>query len=291
MGTPRAKDVEGAGAGHNEESREITFKIFRYAPEDGEKPYYSNFKIPVCKGMTVLEGLHYIKENIDSTLTYRYSCRMGICGSCGMFINGFPRLACNVQIFHLDSDVIEVKPMPNHDVIKDLVPDLAPFFEKHRGVMPYLLRKDLSEQENPSSEYFQSPDELLRYIQFAYCIKCGLCISACPTAATDPEYTGPQALSQAHRYNTDTRDEGSDERIAAVSGPHGPWACHFAGACSEVCPRGVDPAFAIQLLKGDIVARKLRLRRSKPGNKAMGPYTEAVRNPEIPEAPEPTVKK
>lgn len=290
MGTPQAKDLTGAGGGHDEKPRDITFKIFRYAPEDGDKPYFSTFKIPVGRGMTVLEGLHYIKERIDATLSYRYSCRMGVCGSCGMFVNGFPRLACNVQILHLHSDVIEVKPMPNHDLIKDLVPDLAGFFDKHRGSMPYLLRRDVSEQESPSSEYFQSPEELLRYIQFAYCIKCGLCLSACPTAATDPDYRGPQALTQAYRYNADTRDEGADRRIAQVADTHGPWRCHFAGACSEVCPRGVDPAFAIQLLKGDIVARKLGLRRSAPGNETMGPYTEAVRDPEIPEAPPPTVK-
>jgi succinate dehydrogenase / fumarate reductase iron-sulfur subunit len=291
MATPQAKRNEGTVADSGEKPRDVTFKIFRYAPEDGEKPYFSRFQIPVKKGMTVLEGLHYVKERIDATLSYRYSCRMGICGSCGMFINGFPRLACNVQILHLNSNVIEVKPMPNHDLIKDLVPDLAGFFEKHRSAMPYLVRRDISEQETPDSEYFQSPEELLRYIQFAYCIKCGLCLAACPTAATDPEYKGPQALSQAHRYNTDTRDEGADQRIAAVSGSHGPWRCHFAGACSEVCPRGVDPAFAIQLLKGDIAARKLGLRRSRPGSKTMGPYVEAVRDPEIPEAPAPTVKK
>ncbi len=285
-----SNDSKSAGLRAKEEARDITFKVFRYAPEDGERPYFSNFTVPVTKGMTVLEGLHYIKEHFDATLTYRYSCRMGICGSCGMFVNGFPRLACNVQILHLDSETVEVKPMPNHDLIKDLVPDLSGFFEKHRLSKPYLIRRDKLEQENPAYEYFQSPEELLRYIQFAYCIKCGLCVAACPTAATDPDYRGPQALAAAYRYNVDTRDEGAEERIEGVGGAHGPWLCHFAGACSEVCPRGVDPALAIQLLKGDIVARGLGCRKSEPGAKPMG-KREGARRPEVPDAPEPTVGK
>ncbi len=285
-----SKDSQHAGGGSAVETREIAFKVFRYSPEEGARPYFSHFKVPVSVGMTVLEGLHYIKEHFDATLSYRYSCRMGVCGSCGMFINGFPRLACNVQILHLESDTIEIKPMPNHDLIKDLVPDLSRFFEKHRLSKPYVVRRDPAEQENPRSEYFQSPEELLRYLQFAYCIKCGLCVSACPTAATDPQYRGPQALAIAYRYNADTRDEGTEERLAEVAGPAGPWRCHYAGACSEVCPRGVDPAFAIQLLKGDIVARKLRLRKSREGAKPMEKRTGQKR-PEVPDAPEPTVKK
>jgi succinate dehydrogenase / fumarate reductase iron-sulfur subunit len=281
---------QSAGSGSDEKARELTFKVFRYSPEEGVPPHYSSFQVPVSKGMTVLDGLHYVKEHFDATLSYRYSCRMGICGSCGMFINGFPRLACNVQILHLGSDTIEVKPMPNHDLIKDLVPDLSGFFDKHRLSMPYLVRLDRQEQENPTSEFFQSPEELLRYIQFAYCIKCGLCVAACPTAATDPEYRGPQALAAAYRYNADTRDEGADQRIAGVAGPHGPWRCHFAGACSEVCPKGVDPAFAIQLLKGDIVARGLGMRRGHQGARPMG-VRSGKRRPEVPDAPEPTVGK
>jgi len=278
------------GPGSDERIQEVEFKVFRYSPEDGGKPYFSHFKVPVKKGMTVLEGLHYIKEHFDSTLAYRYSCRMGICGSCGMFVNGFPRLACNAQILHLSSTRIEVKPMPNHDLIKDLVPDLSKFIDNHRRSMPHLIRRDKNEQEKPVSEYFQSPEELIRYIQFAYCLKCGLCVAACPTAATDPSYRGPQALAAAYRYNADTRDEGAEERIAAVSGPHGPWRCHFAGACSEVCPRGVDPALAIQLLKGDIVARGLKGHKCREGAKPMGPHT-APRRPEVPDAPEKSIGK
>jgi succinate dehydrogenase and fumarate reductase iron-sulfur protein len=174
---------------------------------------------------------------------------MGVCGSCGMFINSYPRLACNTQILELDSDVIHLKPLPNFDMIKDLVPDLSVLFHKHRSVKPFTIRKDMSLDDSPSGEFFQSVEELERYLQFAYCIKCGLCMAACPTVATDRRYLGPQPLTQAYRYDIDSRDDGSDEREDEALGPHGAFRCHFAGACSEVCPKGVDPALGIQLMK------------------------------------------
>ena len=268
-----------------------TFEILRYNPDSGEKPHFKSYKVPVPKGMTVLDGLHYIKENYDATLAWRSSCRMGVCGSCGMFINGLPRLACNLQIAHLESETIRIKPLPNFDIIRDLVPDLAGFFEKHRSVKPYLIRKEVEELNNPTGEYFQSVDELVNYVQFTYCIKCGLCLSACPTVATDDRYLGPQALGAAYRYDADTRDGGFDERAEVVFDRHGVWRCHFAGACSEVCPKGVDPAMAIQLLKRDIILKKLRLKKSKEPAPLAPPVTDWTPNPKIPKAPEPTVTK
>ncbi len=270
--------------------KEVTFKILRYNPETDKAPSVKSYTVPVIKGMTVLDGLHWIKENVDSTLAWRSSCRMGVCGSCAMFINGLPRLACNNQIVHLDSDVINIKPLPNYDIIRDLVPDLEGFFQKHRSVKPYLIRKDVEELESPTGEYFQSPEELTNYIQFAYCIKCGLCLAACPTVATDDKYLGPQALAQAWRYIADTRDDGSKEREEEIFSGHGAWRCHFAGACSEVCPKGVDPAFAIQLLKQDIFMKKLRLRKEKSVAQLAPKIEKWERNPNIPNAPEPTVK-
>jgi succinate dehydrogenase / fumarate reductase iron-sulfur subunit len=190
-----------------------------------------------------------------------------------MLINGRPRLACNTQIAELNSDVVAVGPLPNFSIIKDLVPDLHPMFEMHRELLPYLIRDDPQEQDDPTGEYWQAPHELEQYLQFSYCIKCGCCMAACPTVATDAHYAGPMPLGQAHRYNNDTRDAGFGQRREVLSGGRGPWRCHFAGECSQVCPKGVDPAKAIQLMKRELVSDLLRLRRRRsPAALAEAPH-------------------
>lgn len=286
--------IETVSAKQTERAEEIIttvqFKVLRCDGKGVAKPRVDSFEVPVKKGTTVLDGLHHIKENLDSTLAWRYSCRMGVCGSCGMFINSFPRLACNTQITELESDVIHLKPLPNFDIIKDLVPDLSVLFEKHRLVKPYTLREDLAEVENPTGEFFQSLDEVERYLQFAYCIKCGLCMAACPTVATDRRYLGPQPLAQAYRYNADSRDEGFRARKDVVLSPHGAFRCHFAGACSEACPKGVDPAFGIQLLKRQAFAGALGFLRLKKAAAVAPPVSSAKKLEGIPEAPKRTVQ-
>jgi succinate dehydrogenase / fumarate reductase iron-sulfur subunit len=270
--------------------KNVTFEVLRYNPETDRKPMMKSYQVPLKKGMTVLDGLLWLKENVDNTLAWRSSCRMGVCGSCGMFINGKPRLACNNQIVHLESDKIQVKPLPNFEIIRDLVPNLEEFFHKHRSLKPYLIRRELQELNNPTGEFFQSPGELVDYIQFAYCIKCGLCLSACPTVATDSRYHGPQALAQAWRYNADSRDEGAQDREKEVYSRDGVFGCHFAGECSQVCPKGVDPGFAIQLLKRDVFFKSLSHRKERPGA-ALSPKVENwTPRADIPKAPERTVK-
>jgi succinate dehydrogenase / fumarate reductase iron-sulfur subunit len=286
--------IETVSAKQTERTEEIIktvqFNVLRYDGKGVTKPRVDSFEIPVKKGTTVLDGLHHIKENLDSTLAWRYSCRMAVCGSCGMFINSFPRLACNTQITELGSDVIHLKPLPNFDIIKDLVPDLSVLFEKHRLVKPFTLREDLAEIDNPTGEFFQSLDELGRYLQFAYCIKCGLCMAACPTVATDRRYLGPQPLAQAYRYNADSRDEGFKARKDVVLSPHGAFRCHFAGACSEACPKGVDPAFGIQLLKRQAFAGALGFLRLRKAAAVAPRVSSAKRLEGIPEAPKKTVQ-
>jgi succinate dehydrogenase / fumarate reductase, iron-sulfur subunit len=268
----------------------VRFEVLRYNPETDKSPQLRNYSVPVTKGMTVLDGLHWIKEHLDRTLSWRSSCRMGICGSCGMFINGLPRLACNNQIVHLHSDVVVVKPLPNYDIIRDLVPDLESLFNKHRAVKPHLIRKDLAEQNLPTGEYFQSREELVNYIQFAYCIKCGLCLSACPTVATSKEYTGPQALTQAWRYLADSRNEAAQESAEEIYSDHGVYRCHFAGACSQVCPKGVDPAMAIQLAKKDAFLKSFGLRKQRQATSVAPPVKNWTPQGDIPKAPERTIK-
>jgi succinate dehydrogenase / fumarate reductase, iron-sulfur subunit len=268
----------------------VSFEILKYDPMKDKEPFLRHYSVPVTKGMTVLDGLNWLKEHKDNSLCWRSSCRMGVCGSCGMFINGLPRLACTIQIVHLHSDQITIKPLPNFDIIRDLVPDLESLFDKHRSVKPYLIRKDLKEQDHPTGEYLQSNQELLNYIQFAYCIKCGLCLSACPTAATSRNYAGPQALAQGWRYTADSRDEGAQERVDDLYSPHGVYRCHFAGACSQVCPKGVDPALAIQLAKKDAFLKSIGLRKQRQTAIVAPQAPGRVSKPDIPAAPVPTVK-
>ena len=273
------------------EPRDITVYIERYDPERDEQPRWrQEYSLRVEPGMTVLDGLHAIKESQDATLCYRFSCRMGVCGSCGMLINGRPALACNTQILEVTNRVLTVAPMPNFDIVRDLVPDLSRFFEKHGSVLSHLRPQDEQERDDPTGEYFQSPKQLLDYVQFSYCIRCGLCVSACPTVATDDSYLGPMALAQAHRYNADTRDSGFDSRKQVVAARGGVFSCHYAGECSNVCPKGVDPARAIQLLKRELVFDYLRLRRHREPAPVMGPPEHAERRPEIPEPPPHTVE-
>ena len=267
---------------------ELVLRVRRFEPEKDAGPRWEDHRIEVADGMTVLDGLWKIKENGGPTLAWRSSCRMGICGSCGMLINGRPRLACNTQLSELGGATVSVAPLPNFDTVKDLVPDLGPMFEAHREVQPYLIREDTEEQENPTFEYRQTPRQLERYAQFSYCIKCGCCIAACPTVATDHVYAGPMPLGQAQRYNGDSRDAGFGARAQALSGELGPWRCHFAGECSQVCPKGVDPAKAIQLLKRELVFDLVHLRRRKPAA-PVAAEPHGHRRPDVPDPPPRTV--
>lgn len=268
-------------------TRKITFRLHRYDPERDAAPHRETRELAVVEGMTVLEALHLIKSEQDPTLTWRSSCRMGICGSCGMFINGLPRLACQTQVLHLEAEVVEVAPLPNYPTIKDLVPDLMPLFDKHATVRPYLIPTNGGAPTD--SEYLQTPEEREAYGQFSICIKCGLCMSACPTMATDPAFLGPQPLAQAFRYTADCRDAGLAQRLGALDALHGPFQCHLAGACTDACPKGVDPALAIQLLKRTLSLEALGLRgRKRPASVVPLP-SEYVANETIPEPPPRTV--
>jgi succinate dehydrogenase / fumarate reductase iron-sulfur subunit len=267
--------------------KQVTFKVQRYNPEDGSAPHWQEFTVPSSRGMTVLDGLIYIKENRDSTLAFRASCRMAICGSCGVLINNYPHLACHTQIEEFNSNTLTIKPLPNQPIIKDLVADLAPMFNVHKSIKPYIIREDAGEVKNPTAEFSQLPQELDTFLQFTYCIKCGICVSACPTSASDKLFLGPQAMAQCYRYCADSRDDGQPERFSVVDTDHGVWRCHLAGACSEACPKGLDPALAIQLLKRQLASQALGLGKKQPPSSVVSPPTET--KPKVP-FPEFTVK-
>jgi succinate dehydrogenase / fumarate reductase iron-sulfur subunit len=230
-------------------SKTITLRISKFNPEKDLRTAFHAFTVPYQRWTTVLDAILEVKSHQDHSIGVRYSCRQATCGSCGMIINGKPRLACFTKISELDSDVVTVEPMNNFPLIRDLAVGFERMFSTHKRIKPYVIRED-SETNPGTKEFLQSPEDVEKYIQFASCIKCGLCNSACPTMTTDSTFIGPQGLAQAYRYVADNRDKGKDERLRIIDEPHGIWRCHFAGSCSQVCPKGVDPAMGIQLLRG-----------------------------------------
>lgn len=236
-------------------SQSITLRIAKYNPVHDTEKKFMEFNIPYEKWTTVLEAILEVKKHFDHSVAVRYSCRQATCGSCGMIINGKPKLACFTKISELNSNIITVEPMNNFPIIRDLAVKFERLFDTHHKVKPYIIRDDTEITTN-TKEFLQSPEEVEQYIQFSNCIKCGLCNSACPTMATDSSFVGPQALAQAYRYVADSRDKGKDVRLKIIDESHGIWRCHFAGSCSQVCPKGVDPAMGIQLLRGYMLGFK-----------------------------------
>ncbi|MDW0253610.1 MAG: succinate dehydrogenase iron-sulfur subunit [Nitrososphaeraceae archaeon] len=238
----------------NVNEQRITLKVYRENRSQKTGSHYDTFEVPYKKWTTVLDALLYVKSYIDPSVAIRYSCRMASCGSCGMKINGIPKLACYTKISELETSIIECAPLSNFPIIRDLVTDFSQFFNHHKDMQPYLQAKDNLETDTNKGtfSFYQSPEDVDKYLQFSYCIKCGLCSSACPTVGTDLKFPGPQALAQQYRYFADTRDE-SKNRLDIVDDRHGIWRCHFAGSCSKVCPKGVDPALGIQLLRSYVL--------------------------------------
>jgi succinate dehydrogenase / fumarate reductase iron-sulfur subunit len=230
------------------ERKHIRLEVKRFDPEKMAFTRAS-YEVEADRFTTVLDLLIAVKERQDHSLSMRYSCNMGICGSCGMVINGKPRLACETNVFSLKTMRITTAPMEAHPNLRDLACDFTEFFEKHKSVKPWLIRKDPAEKYAADREYTQTRSQVDYFLDFAHCIKCGLCVDACPVNNTNKRVVGPQALSQAYRYNSDSRDQGEKERLDTVDRMDGVWGCEYAGACSEVCPKGVDPALTIQLLK------------------------------------------
>jgi succinate dehydrogenase / fumarate reductase, iron-sulfur subunit len=239
----------------------ILVKVLRANRIRGDSVHYDTFDIPVQRWSTVLDALLYAKSYLDSSIGIRYSCRMASCGSCGMKINGIPRLACYTKISELEGNTIVWEPLSNFPHIRDLVTDFTQFFEHHKDMKPYIQNENALTSDMKLSEYKQLPEDVDKYLQFSYCIKCGLCYSACPSVGTDTKFPGPQALAQAYRYFADSRDTATKERLDTVDNRHGIWRCHFAGSCSVVCPKGVDPALGIQLLKRHLMSNSKNQKR------------------------------
>jgi succinate dehydrogenase iron-sulfur subunit len=225
----------------------ITLQVARYRPEQESEITFDEYEVPCPKEWVVLDGLNHIKDRLDGTLSYRWSCRMGICGSCGMTVNGEPKLTCATFLSDYTPGPIRVEPLRNFPIVRDLVVDIGDFMRKLVRVKPWIVRD--AEKPISEGEYRQTPEELDEYKPFSMCINCMLCYAACPIYGLDPKFIGPAAIALAQRYNLDNRDEGAAERMAVLSEHEGIWGCTFVGECTKVCPKHVDPAGAIQRYK------------------------------------------
>ena len=303
-------------------------EVSRYDPKFDSQPYLQRFSVPYDDTTSVLDALQYIKEYLDSSLSYRWSCRMAICGSCGVMVNGIPKLGCKDFLRDYvtkasDADlkagkaIITIEPLTHFSIERDLMVNMDEFLRHLEAVQPYIIGGtggdgfaadnsnatsagadtagetglgtrldtggldtdglDNSGLENSGSdnsglvtEAFntdtlatdaldtegvgdarapqvnrQTPAQMAKYQQYANCINCGLCYAACPQFGLNPDYVGPAAIAIAHRYNLDSRDDGKAQRMNVLNREDGVWPCTFIGFCSEVCPKGVDPAAAI----------------------------------------------
>jgi fumarate reductase iron-sulfur subunit len=228
-------------------AKRIKLQVARYRPEQESESVFEEYEVPCPDDWVVLDGLNHVKDQLDGTLSYRWSCRMGICGSCGMTVNGEPKLTCATFLADYAPGPVRVEPLRNFPVIRDLVVDLGDFMQKLVRVKPWIVRS--VEKPLAAGEYLQTPEEMDEYKQFSMCINCMLCYAACPIYGLDPKFIGPAAIALAQRYNLDSRDEGAAERLEILSEHEGIWGCTFVGECTKVCPKNVNPAGAIQRYK------------------------------------------
>ncbi len=225
----------------------ITLQVTRYRPEQDDEPTVQEYEVPLRKDWAVLDGLNHIKDHQDGTLSYRWSCRMGICGSCGMTVDGEPKLTCATFLTDYDPGPVRVEPLANFPLIRDLVVEIGDFLRKLPKVKPWIVRDD--DMPISEGEYLQTPKQMEEYKQYSMCINCMLCYSACPVYGLDPDFIGPAAIALAQRYNLDSRDQGASDRLDLLIHPDGIWGCTFVGECTRACPKDVDPAGAIQRYK------------------------------------------
>jgi fumarate reductase iron-sulfur subunit len=225
----------------------IQVEVLRYRPETDEEPVFQSYRVPYSDDLVVLDALTYIKDNLDRTLSFRWSCHMAVCGSCGMIVNGEPKLSCHTFLREYYPANVRIEPLTNFPIERDLVTVSDDFMEKLASVKPYAIADE--ECSVSAGETLQSPAELNDFKQYTMCINCMLCYAACPQMGLTPDFVGPAALALAHRYNIDTRDAGRMQRQEIAASNKGVWDCTFVGACSQACPKSVDPAAAIQQTK------------------------------------------
>ncbi len=229
------------------------FKIYRWDPDEGGNPRIDSYEVDLDScGPMVLDALIKIKNEIDSTLTFRRSCREGVCGSCSMNIDGTNTLACTKYIDEVKGEV-RIYPLPHMEVVKDLVPDLNPIFAQYTSIEPWLK----TDTAAPARERLQSPEERVKLDGLWECILCFCCSTACPSYWWNGDrYLGPAILLQAYRWISDTRDEATGERLDNLEGPFRLYRCHTIMNCTKTCPKSLNPAKAIAEIKKLMVERR-----------------------------------
>ncbi|EHR69676.1 succinate dehydrogenase and fumarate reductase iron-sulfur protein [Burkholderiales bacterium JOSHI_001] len=227
--------------------RNIRIEVLRYHPETDSEPHWQGWDVPYTDDMSVLQGLQQIKDEQDGTLSYRWSCRMAICGSCGMMVNGKPRLACKTFLREFAPGPLRVEALAHLPIERDLVVGMDDFLGKLQSITPYIVPKEARTLDQ--GEHLQTPAQLAQYEPFSACINCLLCYAACPQYGLDDKFIGPGAMALLQRYNADSRDGATAQRMDVVNANDGVWACTAVAYCSEVCPKKVDPARAVNLNK------------------------------------------
>ena len=229
-----------------------TFKIYRFNPEIHSKPFYDKIKVDMSKcGPMVLDALIKMKKDSDSTLTFRRSCREGICGSCAMNIDGVNTLACLSEIPKNDEEVV-INPLPHMYVVKDLVVDMTNFYQQYKQIKPYLIQ-DEKNKPSENSENIQSVKERSKLRDMDKCILCACCSTSCPSYWWNSDkYLGPAVLMQANRWVQDSRDDAKKERLSELRDPFSLYRCHTIMNCTKTCPKGLNPGKAVAELKLEI---------------------------------------
>lgn len=221
---------------------DVQLRIRRFNPELDAEPHWEEYQVEAEPTDRVLDLLHQVKWHQDGTLTFRRSCAHGVCGSDAMLINGRNHLACELLVKDAGTK-ISVEPLRGLPVIKDLLMDLEPFWDSYRSVMPYLVNDEAPPEDG--RERRQSAEEHARFDDTTKCILCGACTTACPSFWTNPEYVGPAAIVNAHRFIFDSRDRARDERLQIMADADGVWRCRTIFNCVEACPRGIEITRAI----------------------------------------------
>ena len=231
----------------------VKMKIFRFDPQKDKEPYYQSYEVEADPMDRLLDCLNRIRWELDPTLSYRWSCGHGICGSDGMRINGICGLACQKLVKTFKEEIL-IEPLPVFKVVKDLIVDLDPFFEKYNSIKPYLI----TPSSPPEKERSQSPEQQRLFEEAIRCILCACCTASCPINQS-PEtgtYVGPAALVRAFRYLFDSRDEAAEERIALLDHKDGAWGCQTLWKCTEVCPKEIPVTKQIGQIKKRIYESK-----------------------------------
>jgi len=231
-----------------------TFKILRFDPPKDKQPHFQEFIHTPKPGDTMLEVLKDIRDQQDPSLSFRYSCREAVCGSCALAINGTICLACKTQFEALKTDVVVIEPLPNLEIVKDLIVDFKPFWEAYNFIQPYLQ----PEGEAPPKGHCVDEKDMEEVYQFITCILCGSCYAACPVATRDERYIGPAALAKLYRFAIDPRDKRPWSALAKVDNPTGVWGCDTVFRCNDVCPKDVRPADGIEGLRRKMVVDRTK---------------------------------